>query len=54
MITLHKFGSSLVVLTVLSKYTWKKDTKKILRTEVQLPSTRGVFFSGSTIKIHEV
>ena len=54
MITLHTFGSSLVVLTILSKYTWKKDTKKILTTEVQLPSTRGLFFPGSTLKIYKV
>lgn len=35
MITLHKFGSSLVVLTIPIKYTWEKDIKKILAAVIQ-------------------
>lgn len=35
MITLHKFGSSLVVLTIPTKYTWEKDIKKLLAAVIQ-------------------
>lgn len=35
MISLHKFGSSLVVLAIPTKYTREKDIKKILAAVIQ-------------------
>lgn len=51
MITVCRFGSSLVILTIFSKNTLKKDIKTNFFSS---DSTRNLLLTGSIIKIHKV